>query len=149
MYDLSIEIRHARPFGHIPLMMTVIALTHPQEAGGEIPGVAGIGAHRSDRPALCLARPFGVGNTVAVADVSTEIILVDHLAKIGLDFSCGGDGRAHPGLEAIAEGIQITVRPDAGKCVGQPCAAIAALGLQHDKTGPGALIAQVPGATNP
>jgi hypothetical protein len=51
----------------------------------------------------------------------------DDLAHIGENFRGGGDRRAGPWLEAIAEGVKIAVGADAGIAVGQPGAAKAFL----------------------
>jgi hypothetical protein len=85
---------------------------------------------------------------VAVADVRAKIILGDHLAHIGEDLLGGGDRRARPGLEAIAEGVEVAVGADAGIAVRDPGAAEGLLGLQHHVTGVRPLGLQVIGGAD-
>ncbi len=148
MDDLALEPVHARPFGGVALLVAVIALAHPQEAGGEARRLAGVLAHRLDGPQIVLARPTGRGDLVAVADVGREMVLVDHLAHIAQDFLGAGDRRADPGLEAIAEGVEVAVGADPRIGVGAPGAAKTVQGVQHHETLVRALLGQVIGAAH-
>jgi hypothetical protein len=82
-------------------------------------------------------------NLVAVAYVTVEAVLGDHLAHVAADFLGGGDRRAGPRLEAVAEGVQVAVGTDAGVFVREPGAAETFLALQHDEARAGALLRQV------
>ena len=129
--------------------MPVIALAHPQEIRGEADRLAGVGPGGLDGPQIVVARPACRGDLVAIADVRAEIVLLDHLAHVGQDLGRGRDRRAGPGLEAIAEGVEVAVGADAGIAVGQPGAAEALLRFQHDEARAGALLGQVIGAADP
>ena len=52
-------------------------------------------------------------DAVVVADVAAEVVLVDHLAHVLQDLGRGRDRRAGPGLEAVAEGVEVAVGADA------------------------------------
>ena len=56
-----------------------------------------------------------------IADVAGEVVLLDHLAHVLADLVCGGDRRPDPGLEAVAEGVEVAVGADArdSVCVSQ------------------------------
>ncbi len=69
-----------------------------------------------------------------IADMRAEAVLGDHVPHIAQDFRSGGDGRRCPGLEAIAERMQVTVGADAGIAMGVPGAAETVLGFQNQKT---------------
>ena len=145
---LALELRHVLPLRRIAFGVAVVALAHPEEIRGEGYLLAGVGAHRIDGPEVVLARPAGFQNLVAVADVSGEIVLLDHVAHVLLDLGRGRDRRRGPRLEAVAEGVQVAVGADAGIFVRQPGAAKALLRLQHDKAGVGALLGEVPGCAD-
>src|SRR5262245_43021912 len=83
-----------------------------------------------------------------VADVAAEVVLVDDLAHVLQDFCCSGNGCAGPGLEAVAERVEVAVGTDAREAVRDPCAAEACLRLEHDKGGAGALLGEVIGAAD-
>jgi hypothetical protein len=56
-----------------------------------------------------------------------EVVLVYDLAHVFQDFRCRRDRRGGPGLEAIAEGVEVAVRADARIFVRDPGAAEAFL----------------------
>src|SRR5207248_10260440 len=131
------------PFGGVALGVTVVALAHPQEVGGEAHRLAGIGPGGFDRPQILSARPARRRDPVPVADMASEIVVLDHLAHIAADLGGRRDRRAGPRLEAIAEGVEVAVGADARKAVGPPRPAEALLRLEDDKAGAGALRRQV------
>jgi hypothetical protein len=83
-----------------------------------------------------------------VADMRLKPVFGDDLAHIGANFRGGRDRCAGPWLEAVAEGVKIAVGADAGIAVGQPGAAKALLGFEHDEAGAGKLHRQVIGAAD-
>ncbi len=148
MDDPALEAVHARPFGGVAFRVAVVTLAHPEEAGGEARGLAVVGADSLDGPQVVGAGPDGAGDGVAIADVVVEIVLLDHLAHVFQDLFGAGDGRAGPGLEAVAEGVEVAVGADAGILVGAPGAAKGFLGLQDHEALAGALGLQVIGAAD-
>ena len=148
MHDAALEGLHPRPFRGVAFRMPVIALAHPQEIRREGQRFAAVGLDRLDGPQICPARPARRGDLVAVADMRLKPVFGDHLAHIAANFGGGRDRRRGPGLEAIAEGVQVAVGADAGIAVGQPGAAKAFLGFEHDKTCTGQLRGQVIGAAD-
>ena len=149
MDDGALEVGHAGPLRRIALVVVVIALAHPQEAAGEGQGLAGGGLHRVHGPELLLAGPGGVDDLVAKPDMAGQIVLSDHLVHIVQDLSRCGDRRPTPGLEPVAEGIEVAVGADAGIAVGDPGAAIGVLGLKDREARARHLVRQVPGRSNP
>ena len=148
MDDPALEVLHPFPFRRIALRMPVVALAHPEEVRRETDFIAGVGARGLDRPAVVLARPAGRGNPVAVANVTAEVVLCDDFAHVGEDLGCGRDRRTGPGLEAVAERIEVAVRPDAGIAVRQPGPAEAFLRFEDDEARVGALLGEVVGAAD-
>ena len=71
---------------------------------------------------------------VPVADMPAEVVLVDDLAHVVQDLGCGRDRRAGPGLEAIAEGVEVAVRADARIAVRDPGAAEALLRFERRRS---------------
>ena len=148
MGDYALEAVHARPLGRVALLVTIIALAHPQEVGRE-PLNASFGACLGrDRPDVLVARPHRRADLVAVADVGREIVLLDHIAHVIADLRRHGDRRPDPGLEAIAEGVEIAVGADARKPVAEPCAAKRILRLEDHIAAVRALGLQVIGAAD-
>ena len=62
--------------------------------------LAGVGAGDRDGPAALVGGPLGRVDSVLVADVRLEVVLVDDLAEVLEDLLGGGDRRAEPRLEA-------------------------------------------------
>src|SRR5690606_27778894 len=60
----------------------------------------------------------------------------------------GGDGGACPGLEAVAEGVEVAIGADAGVFVGPPGAAEGFLSFEDDKRGAGPLGGEVVGGAD-
>ena len=76
-----------------------------------------------DGPEVRFAGPGGGVDPVAVANMRPEVVLVDDFAHVCEDFCGGRDRRGGPGLEAVAEGVEVAVRADARIFVGNPGAA--------------------------
>ena len=148
MDDPALEGLHPRPLGRVALRVAVIALAHPEEVRGEADRLAGVRPRALERPEILLARPAGRGDPVPVADVRAEVVLVDDLAHVGEDLRGRRDRRAGPGLEAIAEGVEVAVGADARIAMGDPRAAEAFLRLEDDEARAGALLGEVIGATD-
>ena len=148
MNDLALELVHVRPFGRVALGVAVIALAHPQEVRGEAALLAGLLVGRVDGPEIVLARPLRRGDAMVVANVAIEIVLLDHLFHISENFFRRRDGRARPGLEAVAERIKIAVRTDARIAVHVPGAAEAVEGFERDEGLLRALFLQMIGGTD-
>jgi hypothetical protein len=147
--DPALESLHGLPFRRIALRVAVIALAHPEEIRGQAHGFAAVRSHGLDGPEVFRARPAGRANPVRIADAGGEAVLLDDLAHILPDFRGGGDRRAGPRLEPVAERMQVAVGTDAGIAVGQPGAAKAVLRLQDDKTRPRTLRGQMIGRAHP
>src|SRR3954451_18846632 len=146
--DPAAEPVHPRPLGRVALRVPVVALAHPEEAGREAHRLAGVRPDGLDRPEALRARPARREDPVPIADVRPEVVLLDDLAHVLEDLGCGRDRRTGPGLEAVAEGVEVAVRPDARVAVGEPGAAEAGLGLEDGEAGSGALPREVVGATD-
>ena len=111
-----------------------------------MPLLAGLGVQDGDRPPALVGGPLGGVDAVVVADVRREVVLVDDLAEVLQDLVGAGDGRAEPGLEAVAEGEEVAVGADAGVPVRPPGAAEAVEGVEQHEAGAGPLPLQVDGA---
>ena len=134
MNDRALELGHVLPLRRIALGVAVIALAHPEEIRGEANRLAGVGSRGFDGPEIFLARPFGRGDGVLIADVAGEIVFLDHLAHVFQDFGGARDRRAGPWLEAVAEGMEVAVGADAGITVGAPGAAERLLRFERDES---------------
>jgi len=77
--------------------------------------------------------------------MGAEAVLLDHFAHVGQDLGRGCDGRAGPGLEAVAEGMQVAVGADAGIAMRPPRAAETVQRLQDHEALAGALLGEVIG----
>ncbi|MCU0888139.1 MAG: hypothetical protein MUC64_09015 [Rubritepida sp.] len=133
MDDLPLELGHAGPFGRVALGVAVVALAHVEEGRGEAPARARRAVRCFQCPELRRPVPGGAMDGVLVADVRGEAVVLDHLAQVFQDFRRARDRRADPGLEAVAEGVEVAVRADAGVFVRPPGAAEARLAFQHDE----------------
>ena len=100
------------------------------------------------RPEIVGARPARALNPAAVANVGGEAVFVDDFAEIGENLVRGRNRFADPWLEAIAEGVEVAVRPDAGIAMGDPGSAEAVLGLEDHEAHPGALGLEVIGGAD-
>ena len=85
---------------------------------------------------------------MAVADSLAEAGVLDHLAHVLQDLGGGRDRRAGPGLEAVAEGVEIAVGADAGVAVRDPGAAEGVLRLEHQEARARRLRGEVPGGAD-
>src|SRR5215813_3656906 len=148
MDDGALEVAHALPLRRVTFGVAVVALAHPQEIGGERERLARVRARGLDGPEVVLAGPARPVDAVVVADGAAEVVVVDDLAHVLEDLCRRGDGRARPGLEAIAERVEVTVRADPREPVRDPCAAEARLRVEHDEGGAGALLGEVIGAAD-
>ena len=131
--------------GVIALRMPGVTLAHPQEVRGETHPLAGVAAHRRDRPEVVRAGPTCRGDLVPIADVPAQVVLFDHLAHVAHDLGGRRNRSASPWLEAITEGVQVAVGTDARIAMGEPRAAEAHLRFQNDEARPRALLRQVIG----
>ena len=79
-----------------------------------------------------------------VADVPGEVVLGDYLAHVGAYFGRGSYRRPGPGLETVAECVQVAVGTNAGITVRPPGAPKALLHVEYDegffRTLPGEMI---------
>ena len=149
MNDPALEGLHGVPFGRISLRVPIIPLAHPEEIRGEANRLAGVGSDGLDGPEIFPARPVGRGNGVPIADVRAQSVFLDDLAHVAENLRGGRDRSAGPGLEPIAEGMQVAVGADAGIAVGAPGSAKAVLRLEDDETCPRALRGQMIGGADP
>jgi hypothetical protein len=149
MHDLALVVGHPSPFRCVALRVPVIPLTHPEKIGGEPETFAGIRPGRLERPKIFAARPACQRDLVMVTDVAADIVLLDDFAHVVEDLSSGCDWRTGPWLEAIAEGVKVAIRPNAGIAMGEPCTTKAFLRLEDDKARPGALLREVIRTTDP
>ena len=148
MDDRAVEFGHILPLRHIAFGVTVIALAHPEEGGGEPPRFAGVRPGGVDGPEIVSARPSRRGDGVLIADVAAEIVLGDHLAHIFQDLRGGRDRRAGPRLEAITKRVEVAVGTDAGIAVRAPGAAKGLLRFERDEARPRALLGEMIGSAH-
>src|SRR3546814_18791538 len=99
---------------------------------------------RVDRPSIVGARPAAVGDAMAIADMVADAVFLDHLAHIFQDFLAARDRRADPGLEAIAEGVEVRIGADAGIFMRVPGAAERRLHHEDRVAFAGSLLLQLP-----
>src|SRR5208283_5729896 len=137
------------PRGRVALSVPVISLAHPQKVCGEAHRLTGVAPDGLDGPQSLLARPARRADLVPIADVRSEIVLLDHLTDVAQDLARRGDRRTRPWLEAIAEGVQVAVGADARVAVREPRAAETFLRFEHQKARPGTLPGQVIGGADP
>ena len=83
-----------------------------------------------------------------VADVTSQIVLLDHLAHVTEDFFRRRDRHAGPWLEAVAEGVQVAVGADARISMRHPGTAERILRFQHHEAHVRALLCHVICAAN-
>ena len=143
VHDAAFVIREALPLRRVALRVAVIALARPKEIRSEPEPLPGVGANRIDGPEAFRARPRRRQDRVPIADVRTEIVLLDHVTHVRQDFFRGRDRRRGPRFEAIAEGMQVAVGADAGIAMGQPRPAKAVLRLQRHERRARALLRQM------
>src|SRR5579883_2124815 len=141
MDDAAAELLHAGPFRRVAFGMPIIAMAHPEEVRGEGDALTAVDLLCFNGPETGLAGPLRRQDTMPVANVFRETVLPDHLAHIRENFRCSRDRRPDPGLEAVAEGMQIGIGADTGIFVREPGAAKALLRFQDHK----ARIRQLPG----
>src|SRR5207302_9583902 len=77
-----------------------------------------------------------------------EPVIVDDLAHMAQDLGGGCDRRASPRLEAIAEGIEVTIGAYPGIAMRDPGAAEGILRFERDKARAGALFCQMVGGAD-
>ncbi len=85
---------------------------------------------------------------MVVADVPGEVVLLDHLAHVLEDLFGGGDRGANPWLEAVAEGVEVAIRADAGVAMHPPGAAEAIEAFEDYEGCAGTLGRQMVGAAH-
>jgi hypothetical protein len=146
--DLAFEIGHAGPIRRVSFGVFVIALAHVKEISGEAAGLPRAGADGLHGPKIIIAGPMGGHDFMAVANMPGEVVFGDHVVQVFHDFGAGGDGRADPWLETVAEGKKIAIRTNAGITMGEPGASEALLGFQDGEAGAGTLRRQVVGAAD-
>ena len=136
-----------RPVG---LVVAVVAATHKKKvagdglAGGIVPGFAGLQA-----PKRVGTRPGGLHYLAVETNVLTDGIFVGGLVHIGEDGRSIGNGLLRPpGLEVVAEGMHIAVRPNTRVAIEIPCSPDGIATLE-DRVGlPRAFLLQVIGRTD-
>src|SRR6516165_5824883 len=143
MQDEALESVHAFPLRSVGLVVVVIALAHPQEAGGEPQPLSGVAPGDLDGPPAVLGGPAGRGDPVLVPDVLVEVVLVNDLVEVGEDLLARRDRRAAPRLEPVAVGEQIAVGAHARVPMGPPGSAPVVLGVEDDEGPVGELVSQV------
>jgi len=140
------KILHAVPFGHEAFRMPIVTLAHPQEVRGHGNRLCAVDLFGFDGPEVLPARPVRAQNPVPVANMSCEIVVLDHLAHIAQNFLSACDRRTDPRLEAIAEGVEVTVGANTGIAMRPPGSAKT---LLDHKARSGKLRRQVIGAATP
>jgi len=143
VHDHALEAVHPFPLGPVGLGVVVVALAHPQEAGGEPQLLPGVIPGDLDGPPAVLGGPAGRSDPVQVADVLAEVVLVDDLVEVGEDLLARRDRRAAPRLEPVAVGEQVAVGAHARVPVGPPGSAPVVLGVQDDEGPVGEPVPQV------
>ena len=130
MNNATGESLHASPIRRVAFLMPVVTLAHPEKIRGEANGRAVAPAASLQRPEIVGARPLRAANSVAIANVSIEAIVIDDVAEIGENLGSGRDRLADPWLEAVAKSVEVAIRPDAGIAVGDPGAPKTVLGFE-------------------
>src|SRR5688572_506653 len=67
-----------------------------------------------------------------ITDFGVDAVLSDDIAHVLPDLVRCGNGRTHPRLKAIAKSVEVAVRTDARKLVGEPGATEALLRLEDN-----------------
>src|SRR5215467_7194102 len=75
MNDGPFECLHPLPLGRVPLRVSVVALAHPEKAGGETDRFPGVDPDGIDSPEILFTRPAGGGDSMPVADMRGEFVL--------------------------------------------------------------------------
>ena len=109
VHDPALVAVHAGPFRSVGVVMVVVALAHPQEAGREGELFASLQVVHQQLPALLRAAPAGGADLVAIADVVAQPLLLDTLGEVLEDFRGRGDGGSQPGLPTVTESVQVAV----------------------------------------
>lgn len=130
------------------LLMAVITLAHPQEVGGIVGNLAAVQAPRLDQPQLFRAAPGGTQDLVLVANVPVDAVVFNGFLQVVEDGVGLGNGLARPGLEAVAEGVQIAVGTHPRVGVLAPGTAEGRLVFQQHKGLAGAFFPQVVGGAD-
>ena len=109
MHELPFVLIHPRPVRHVGILVVVVPLTHPQEVTGEEQLGAVLQTGDFHRPEVVVTRPAASVDAMAVADVLIDAVLFDHFPHVLEDLVCACNRRADPGLEPVAEGIQVRI----------------------------------------
>lgn len=132
----------AREDRRVALVVAVVAARAEQPRAGEPAGLAA--GLDLDGPVAVLARPRRAADRVAVADQPVDAALAGGLAQVLQDVRSVGDGLAAvPGAEAVGEGREVGVGPDAGVAEQAPRAAELVARLQQREAALRVLLAQV------
>ncbi|MNR01964.1 hypothetical protein D3C85_1178000 [compost metagenome] len=149
MDDLPTETLDALEGRSETLVVAIVAAGGEQPAAGEEAALAaGVILHQH-LPAGALAAPVCRDHALAVADMPLDAMLGDGLAQVAHDGASVGDGLlVLPGLELVAEGVEVGVGADAGITEQVPGATQVVAGFQYLEA-PGRLLAlQVAGGAD-
>ena len=102
--DEAPVLRRPRTVGRVALGVAIVPLAHPQEVGGEVQRLAGVGLGHFERPAVGVTRPTRVRDSVLVTDVTREVVLADDLTHVLQELGAGRDRTSRPLFHACYEG---------------------------------------------
>ena len=133
MDDDTLEFLPALEMRRVPAGVVVVARCREQDVAGDVPLLAiALQGHRPLRRAV---GEVGAQHLVAQIHAPGQIIVCDDLVQVIKDLVRIGDGIVgSPGLELIAEGVQVGIRPDARIAEQVPGAANGGTAVDDGKT---------------
>ena len=110
VHDRPAEALGAGQLRRVALVVAVVAGAAEEKAGGQVHGLAGVGALGLDGPALLGRRPLGAHDAVVEADVAVDAVLARGVLDVGEDRRAVGDRLGLlPRAEAVAEREHVRV----------------------------------------
>ncbi len=133
MHDLATERLGAGELRREPRVVVVVARATKDPSRTDLASRSGVGVFDVDRPPRGVRRPGGRHHPMPVPDQRSKIVLVDRLVEVIEDSRGVGDCLSvGPGLEVVAEGVQVRVGPNSRVAEQVPRAARGVPGLEDD-----------------
>ena len=140
----SLEPLQARQFGGVAEVMAIVAGRAEDPAAGELLACAGVGALYIHGPQRRGAGPGGRCHPVLQPHLAVHAVLGRGFAQIGQDLRGTGHCRGTaPGLEGVAQGMQVGVRTRAGVAEQVPGAARGGARFKNGVRAPGMALLQI------
>ena len=134
---------------HVALLVVVVAGTHEEEGAGARGALARLALLHLYCPTRLLGGPVRVNDSVAVANVSIDAVLLRRLFQIIEDVGTLGDRLlVGPGAEGEAHGVHIGVRPYAGVAEEIPGAAERLAAFHNEESLLGAVYLEMVGCAD-